>query len=1825
MPLDQSVMDELKDSVAVARKRELAFGLCIGKSAETTLLVCHKTKDPETLGRQAKKDGETSKVTFGMMKVEGKNLNLSCQGDIPAGIARKTREMLKLANLNLKVRVLDPTGNAVEEDGDEEQDGEEQGGEEPVAAADPLAEEWAAAKSDTRERIKAVSTLPEARSLVADFQTAVGLADNGDLRGALNALETLNRRIDEAETNAGQVDADKTRWEQSRAKLEPAVRDAVAINAPASPKVKLAWDFMLGKVNGTPPDYAAAVKAIATLVGLIQEARAGTSSGPVRQADTPTMTTTPQTGGTTPPTTPPTGTQPQPTPPQPTPPQPQAPQTNAAPTDAPPPPKQDASEKERFDYAEALLKQADALVDAYMALIPGSTEPRPASWVSARGKIDAVLAPMRGPGKKIDVKRVGEAVKGIDLLIGVIKTKTDEKAAWKTTLELVNARLVPLDRHPEAASAPQVAPKIAAIRTDLAKTTVKANAQDFKGAQSAAQPLIAKGDVVEKLADDFAHYKAILTQRRAIVTAMGANTGDKEVDKLKSAVTKLLSDAEKLATKEKYAEAIAKLDQMPVMHDEFRRLSSQQQNYSAYETGLTGRFNAIDAMDAEVRAPFLKQIKGWKAEFEKGKHSKTKDYGASMRVMQNLWGLVCVDGWLDKDLKSRQAYIDAKTDFDAQYDIFKPHKGRVGIEDFYQQMDRDRTQALSEASGGKYSTAAAILKRSEAEWPAQETLADDCLAYITKRDEVAKVIAGLKGKAGAESGVSQAEALMASAVTLYQAKSFPEAKASVEEAERRATAAQAGADAKKDLDGAKDGAALNGIAADIDKAIGVYTAMRAKVAGRDDGTFAADLGRADTEAQKARDEKAKPAPNFAAARQGLDAAIAILEATLPKIMAKAGYDGQLQEVNGLKGQLPGLNADNCIQTRITRINGLVTTATNAALAPGLDFPAACAQLTTARGDANKAIADAALWPEIKTNRAAIDTAKTNIEAEASAAALMGPTLTKLTTAMTAVDTKVTAEDFKAALALAKTGAAAAAKTAADLVTAQAIVSRHHWWYVQKTGPAAGKVPGPNGATKAASQVSLMNSKYAAYQTALNAGNYDAATGLLQEVSWAIDAALRILVEYDAYEIARAAAEVRLNALRLVRNDGTEDAVKALEKRYDDAVALSNGEKHKPAETAMLKLPADCDALILKANDWKAYDDALKAAQTKITEMETHAQAVAIRPAATALRGKVTGAVATASKGEFKTAKTLLDTVATEAVAALNTANAAGAVITEAGQIGTGVIDPALIGKAQTLYDQLALKPDAAAAKADLDIAKTRINIAKDSKTTSENARTALKDAMEACTRAQVTISQMQVIREAIASVKVEVGTLKSHAQTAYIAPEIAKIEADLKAVEDDAGKSGPDVVGNRIRTVEERCAAAKVLADKHQIYLDLRAEPQVEPRLEQLERHDHRFAVKPTIDAFRKKLVDAAKLSAAKNPAAAIMALQEAKSLAQTAWVSAEMRANRTPTTDDVKAIVEGPGGDKALDEMLKTLDPDAQREVIKVAFEARFGVKLETFTQVSATGDLENPTAPGAAGALDGPNLKRFYDLMIKLPKDHVVNNDSMRKFSSVEDGGNGSYYSDTKKDVVMREGDAALSGAYGFGRDFEVGGADENCKPANDEEVTFFSWNTLHEVGHAVDDKLSYMNRNGAADNHGGWTSHGKDTQAIATAIVAHFKYDATYIGQFLSKATPPVPPKPGNVTEEEWDARRVAFEAWAKSAFEGTKPWTSNSNAAKLAIGGVVYQESYPGTWTCYKVAARKQGMTGYQFRAPGEWFAELYAAYHSQKLKPTHPAASWLATL
>jgi hypothetical protein len=189
-----------------------------------------------------------------------------------------------------------------------------------------------------------------------------------------------------------------------------------------------------------------------------------------------------------------------------------------------------------------------------------------------------------------------------------------------------------------------------------------------------------------------------------------------------------------------------------------------------------------------------------------------------------------------------------------------------------------------------------------------------------------------------------------------------------------------------------------------------------------------------------------------------------------------------------------------------------------------------------------------------------------------------------------------------------------------------------------------------------------------------------------------------------------------------------------------------------------------------------------------------------------------------------------------------------------------------------------------------------------------------------------------------------------------------------------------------------------------------------------------------------------------------------------------------------------------------------------------------------------------------------------------------------------------------------------------------DESCQPPDDkrkEEVPYFDWATLHEVGHAVDDNKKFMNANMAKSEFGGWKDYGADPSEPARVAAAHFKYDEAYVKSKLRGGNPAAAAKPGTVSQTNWDNAKKAVDEWCALVMN-LSLWWDGTGSKKAAIGGRVYQLAYKTPkWVSYELAARSKGIHGYQFRAPGEWFAELYAAYYSGMLKPEHPSVkAWL---
>ena len=334
------------------------------------------------------------------------------------------------------------------------------------------------------------------------------------------------------------------------------------------------------------------------------------------------------------------------------------------------------------------------------------------------------------------------------------------------------------------------------------------------------------------------------------------------------------------------------------------------------------------------------------------------------------------------------------------------------------------------------------------------------------------------------------------------------------------------------------------------------------------------------------------------------------------------------------------------------------------------------------------------------------------------------------------------------------------------------------------------------------------------------------------------------------------------------------------------------------------------------------------------------------------------------------------------------------------------------------------------------------------------------------------------------------------------------------------------------------------------------------------------------------------------------------------------------PDGDKLQTLAALPGGGKVLDTLMAELPEDKPQSFVKEAMKARYGFEVKQFKKknpdrLSDLSDLE-----AVADSLPDKSLKALYGMLGEVPIAHIKGKVSELVRFTEEKGG--AAYGSTEKKVYMYCGRSddpkATQQQFGVEGDVLPPGevVDEACEPANKDPVPYFKFAAWHEVGHAEDDAGDHMTRlKGIA----GWTC--PNVEEVARVAAAHLKYDEGYVLAMLrDKASKPPtdkPAKPDDMSQADWDDARVRAEEWCRAVREDTKIWNHGSRSKERAINGRVYHEAYADDWVSYDFSARAQGITGYQFRAPGEWFAELYAAYYAKKLKPSHPAMAWLTTL
>lgn len=270
MPQAAVNTEEHKKLLMMGKKRPMNFAYG-PNSKEGDVFLIDRRKPPEVLFRLVKKEG-AKKVASGTFTVKSKNLMVTAQSVLP-GFAKKLRKHLKSLNLKMSVVVLDPEGNPLESDLDEEAGPEDhQAPAQEAEAQDQEAESRAQEARALAARLKALKPRidalgPAAAPLTKAVGTAVTFLKGGELDRTEAALDKIEAGLRTLEARAA---AQTERPAEAREAPQPAPQEA----GPAAPDAKAlvaraaALKEQVAQAPGTAG--AAAKKGLVEAMGLLK-------------------------------------------------------------------------------------------------------------------------------------------------------------------------------------------------------------------------------------------------------------------------------------------------------------------------------------------------------------------------------------------------------------------------------------------------------------------------------------------------------------------------------------------------------------------------------------------------------------------------------------------------------------------------------------------------------------------------------------------------------------------------------------------------------------------------------------------------------------------------------------------------------------------------------------------------------------------------------------------------------------------------------------------------------------------------------------------------------------------------------------------------------------------------------------------------------------------------------------------------------------------------------------------------------------------------------------------------------------------------------------------------------------------------------------------------------------------------------------------------------------------------------------------------------------------------------------------------------------------
>ena len=268
------------------------------------------------------------------------------------------------------------------------------------------------------------------------------------------------------------------------------------------------------------------------------------------------------------------------------------------------------------------------------------------------------------------------------------------------------------------------------------------------------------------------------------------------------------------------------------------------------------------------------------------------------------------------------------------------------------------------------------------------------------------------------------------------------------------------------------------------------------------------------------------------------------------------------------------------------------------------------------------------------------------------------------------------------------------------------------------------------------------------------------------------------------------------------------------------------------------------------------------------------------------------------------------------------------------------------------------------------------------------------------------------------------------------------------------------------------------------------------------------------MEKIKEQCIDAAKtlaLPATRDYVAARKLLAKVDSRCKGAALKKSMLGGNAPTKGNIDDIMALDGGKDLLDKIIKDLPDTTKRSVVQEAIQLRFSVELKNF---KIDGSLKNDTEGKSK------SLKKIYELMAMVPDSHTKDIKIDRFGGSATDAANqkrGSFYRSSETKVVL---------SCGRGKDtdpqpledvvYALPDVEPDCELVPDgpgsPTPTYFDWTSLHELGHAIDDKKQFMSGKEGNAEFGNWKSHGRDVMPAATAAAARFNFPKEYIAQYL-----------------------------------------------------------------------------------------------------------------